>query len=147
MNDDDTKKNDEWVPKIVAFCCNWCSYGGADAAGMGRFQQPASIRIIRVMCSGRIDPTYPILAFMEGADGVLVSGCHIGDCHYIDGNYKTKNRYPFVEEMVSELGIEPERIMLEWISASEGEKFAETVKKLTENVRKLGPSPLKPGVK
>ena len=133
-----------WEPKIVAFCCNWCSYGGADTAGVGRMQQPASLRIIRVMCSGRIDPTYIFNAFLEGADAVLVTGCHIGDCHYIDGNFKTQVRYEFLEEMVSQLGIHPERLYLNWISASEGDKFASFTNEVTEKVRKLGPSPLRP---
>ena len=133
-----------WEPKIVAFCCNWCSYGGADTAGVGRMQQPASLRIIRVMCSGRIDPLYVLNAFLEGADAVLVTGCHIGDCHYIDGNFKTQVRYGFLEEMVRQLGIHPDRLYLNWISASEGDKFASFTKEVTKKVRKLGPSPLRP---
>jgi len=134
----------EWEPKIVAFCCNWCSYGGADSAGMGRFQQPPSTRIIRVMCSGRVDPLHVFNAFLEGADAVLVTGCHIGDCHYINGNEKTKVKYRFLEHVVRELGIEKERLRLEWISASEGEKFANFIREVTEDIKKLGPSPLKP---
>jgi F420-non-reducing hydrogenase iron-sulfur subunit len=133
-----------WDPKIVAFCCNWCSYGGADAAGMGRFQMPPTARVIRVMCSGRMDPAFILDAFLEGADGVLVTGCHIGDCHYISGNFKTEVRYKFLKAMANELGIEDSRLKLEWISASEGEKFAKTIQAVTEEVRKLGPSPLKP---
>lgn len=134
----------EWEPKIVAFCCNWCSYGGADTAGMGRFQQPPSLRIIRVMCSGRIDPMHVLNAFLEGADAVLVTGCHIGDCHYVNGNHKAELRYKFLEEMVRELGLEPARLHLNWISASEGEKFANFVRDVTAQVKELGPSPLKP---
>ncbi len=133
-----------WEPKIVAFCCNWCSYGGADSAGMGRFQQPPSVRIIRVMCSGRIDPLHVFNAFLEGADAVLVTGCHIGDCHYVNGNDKTKIKYRFLENVVRELGIEKERLQLNWISASEGEKFANFIRDVTEQIKKLGPSPLKP---
>lgn len=133
-----------WKPKIVAFCCNWCSYGGADTAGMGRFQQPASVRIVRVMCSGRIDPLHVFNAFLEGADAVLVTGCHIGDCHYVNGNDKTKLRYQFLEDMVRELGLEPDRLHLNWISASEGERFANFINDVTAKVQKLGPSPLKP---
>ncbi len=133
-----------WEPKIVAFCCNWCSYGGADSAGMGRFQQPPSTRIIRVMCSGRIDPLHVFNAFLEGADAVLVTGCHIGDCHYVNGNDKTKIKYKFLENVVRELGIEKERLQLNWISASEGEKFANFIRDVTEQIKKLGPSPLKP---
>ena len=134
----------EFVPKIVAFCCNWCSYGGADTAGVSRMQQPPTTRVIRVMCSGRIDPAFVMMAFLEGADAVLVTGCHIGDCHYIDANYKTRNRFEFLEEMVDELGLESERLRLEWISASEGEKFATAIKEVSENVKKIGPSPLRP---
>ncbi|MCX9013289.1 MAG: hydrogenase iron-sulfur subunit [Candidatus Methanoperedens sp.] len=133
-----------WEPKIVAFCCNWCSYGGADSAGMGRFQQPPSARIIRVMCSGRIDPIHVFNAFLEGADAVLVTGCHIGDCHYVNGNDKTKIKYKFLEHVVHELGLEKERLYLNWISASEGEKFANFIRDVTEEVKKIGPSPLKP---
>jgi F420-non-reducing hydrogenase iron-sulfur subunit len=133
-----------WEPKIIAFCCNWCSYGGADSAGMGRFQQPASTRIIRVMCSGRIDPLHVFNAFLEGADAVLVTGCHIGDCHYVNGNDKTKIKYKYLENVVHELGIEKERLQLNWISASEGEKFANFIRDVTAQIKKLGPSPLKP---
>jgi len=137
-------KSNGWEPKIVAFCCNWCSYGGADSAGMGRFQQPASTRIIRVMCSGRIDPLHVFNAFLEGADAVLVTGCHIGDCHYVNGNDKTKIKYKYLENIACELGIEKERLQLNWISASEGEKFANFIRDVTEQIKKLGPSPLKP---
>lgn len=133
-----------WEPKIVAFCCNWCSYGGADSAGMGRFQQPASTRIIRVMCSGRIDPLHVFNAFLEGADAVLVTGCHIGDCHYVNGNDKTKIKFKYLENVARELGIEKERLQLNWISASEGERFANFIRDVTEQIKKLGPSPLKP---
>lgn len=134
----------EFVPKIVVFCCNWCSYAGADMAGVSRMQYPPNIRIIKVMCSGRIDPIFVLMSFMEGTDGVLVTGCHIGDCHYIDGNYKTQNRFEILSEMMNELGLEKERLRLEWISATEGEKFANVVKEVVEQVKKLGPSPLKP---
>ena len=134
----------EWEPKIVAFCCNWCSYGGADTAGMGRFQQPASTRVIRVMCSGRIDPLHVFNAFLKGADAVLVTGCHLGDCHYVNGNEKTEVRYKFLEDMLQQLGLEPERLHLNWISASEGERFAHFIRDVTAKVKELGPSPLKP---
>jgi len=139
-----TGKTEGWEPKIVAFCCNWCSYGGADSAGMGRFQQPPTARIIRVMCSGRIDPLHVFNAFLEGADAVLVTGCHIGDCHYVNGNDKTKIKYKFLENVVRELGLEKERLQLNWISASEGEKFANFIRTVTEQIKTLGPSPLKP---
>jgi F420-non-reducing hydrogenase iron-sulfur subunit len=137
-------KTNGWEPKIVAFCCNWCSYGGADSAGMGRFQQPPTTRIIRVMCSGRIDPLHVFNAFLEGADAVLVTGCHIGDCHYVNGNDKTKIKYKYLENVVRELGIEKDRLQLNWISASEGEKFANFIRDVTEQIKKLGPSPIKP---
>ncbi|MCE8425491.1 MAG: hydrogenase iron-sulfur subunit [Candidatus Methanoperedens sp.] len=137
-------KTNGWEPKMVVFCCNWCSYGGADSAGMGRFQQPASARIIRVMCSGRIDPLHVFNAFLEGADAVLVTGCHIGDCHYVNGNDKTKIKYRYLENVVHELGIEKERLQLNWISASEGERFANFIRDVTAQIKKLGPSPLKP---
>jgi F420-non-reducing hydrogenase iron-sulfur subunit len=136
--------NNGWEPKIVAFCCNWCSYGGADTAGMGRFQQPASTRVIRVMCSGRIDPLHVYMAFLEGADAVLVTGCHLGDCHYVNGNEKTELKYQFLEEMVKQLGLKPERLYLNWISASEGERFANFINEVTAKVKEIGPSPLKP---
>ncbi|MEA3293625.1 MAG: hydrogenase iron-sulfur subunit [Euryarchaeota archaeon] len=136
--------NNDWEPKIVAFCCNWCSYGGADTAGMGRFQQPASTRVIRVMCSGRIDPLHVYMAFLEGADAVLVTGCHLGDCHYVNGNEKTELKYQFLEEMVKQLGLKPERLYLNWISASEGERFANFINEVTAKVKEIGPSPLKP---
>ena len=142
--DEKSPETGGWEPKIVAFCCNWCSYGGADSAGMGRFQQPASARIMRVMCSGRIDPVHVFNAFLEGADAVLVTGCHIGDCHYVNGNDKTKIKYKFLEDTIRELGIEKERLYLNWISASEGEKFANFIRDVTEEVKKIGPSPLKP---
>ncbi len=138
------KARNGWEPKIVAFCCNWCSYGGADSAGMGRFQQPPSARIIRVMCSGRIDPLHVFNAFLEGADAVLVTGCHIGDCHYVNGNDKTKIKFKFLENVTRELGLEKERLQLNWISASEGEKFANFIREVTAQIKKLGPSPLKP---
>ncbi len=136
----------EFDPKIVAFCCNWCSYAGADLAGVSRMQYPPNVRIIKVMCSGRIDPLFVLMAFLEGADAVLITGCHIGDCHYIDANYKTKNRFDFLKEMVAELGIGEERLRLEWISATEGEKFADMVKETVEKIKKIGPSPLRPEV-
>jgi len=128
-------------PKIVGFCCNWCSYAGADLAGVSRFQYPPNIRIIRVMCSGRVDPTFILKALEVGADGVLVAGCHPGDCHYIAGNYKTARRIPLLKKMLGQLGIESERVRLEWVSASEGAKFAEVVTDFTQTIKKLGPGP------
>ncbi|MEE8168355.1 MAG: hydrogenase iron-sulfur subunit [Candidatus Hydrothermarchaeales archaeon] len=134
---------DDYEPKILGFLCNWCSYGGADLAGTSRLQYPPNVRIIRVMCTGRIDPVFIIKAFAEGADGVLVSGCHPGDCHYVTGNYKAEKRISFIHEILEDLGIEKDRLLLTWISANEGEKFARTIKDFTATIKKLGPSPVK----
>ncbi len=131
-------------PKIIGFLCNWCSYAGADLAGVSRIQYPPNIRIIRVMCSGRIDPAFILEAFKDGADGVLVGGCHLpSDCHYISGNFKAVRRINLLKKVLGEFGIEPERVRLEWISASEGDKFAAVVRDMTEQIRKLGPSQVK----
>jgi len=143
VNSSGKAEAEEWQPKILAFCCNWCSYAGADAAGLERRQTPPTIRVIRVMCSGRIDPAFALMGFLEGADAVLITGCHIGDCHYVDANYKTRNRFEFLKEFVDELGLEPERLRLQWISASEGAIFADMVREVTENVKKVGPSPFR----
>ena len=131
---------DNFEPKIVAFCCNWCSYAGADLAGTSRIQYSPNIRVIRVMCSGRVNPLFIIKALSIGADGVLVLGCHPGDCHYIEGNYKTMRRIPLLKKMMKQLGIEEERVRLEWVSASEGAKFAEVANNFTQTIRNLGPS-------
>ncbi len=127
-------------PVIVGFCCNWCSYAGADLAGVSRFQYPPNLRIIRVMCSGMVHPNLVIDALTKGADGVLICGCHIGDCHYLDGNVKAENRKEAIELMLEDFGVEPERFRLEWVSASEGPRFAEVIREMTESVRALGPS-------
>ena len=128
-----------WEPRIIAFLCYWCSYTGADNAGTARLKYPPNADIIRVMCSGRIDPELITTAFARGADGVMVCGCHIGDCHYISGNHKTMARMPLLKHTLIELGIEPDRFVHEWVSAAEGEKFARLVREVTENVRRLGP--------
>jgi len=134
----------EFEPKIIGFLCNWCSYAGADLAGVSRIQYPSNIRIIRVMCSGRIDPTFILEALKDGADGVLVAGCHLpSDCHYISGNFKTLRRVTLLKKVLQDFGIEPKRVRLEWISASEGDKFAAVVRDMVEEIKKLGPSPLK----
>jgi F420-non-reducing hydrogenase iron-sulfur subunit len=134
----------EFEPKIIGFLCNWCSYAGADLAGVSRIQYPPNIRIIRVMCSGRIDPTFILEALKDGADGVLVAGCHLpSDCHYISGNFKTLRRVTLLKKVLRDFGIEPKRVRLEWISASEGDKFAAVVRDMVEEIKKLGPSPLK----
>ncbi len=136
-------RDGEFHPHILMFCCNWCSYAGADLAGVSRFQYPPSVRIIRVMCSGRIDPAFILEGFRRGADGVLLTGCHIGDCHYLKGNEYTRDRMTHVKPLLEILGIEPQRFRLEWISASEGRKFADTVTEFTETIQKLGPLKLK----
>ncbi|PIU55847.1 MAG: methyl-viologen-reducing hydrogenase subunit delta [Chloroflexi bacterium CG07_land_8_20_14_0_80_45_17] len=133
----------EFEPKILAFCCNWCSYAGADLAGVSRLQYPPNIRIIRLMCSGRVEPEFVVKALSSGADGVLVLGCHIGDCHYMYGNHRTKKRMAILEKILGYLGIDPRRMRLEWISAAEGARFAEVVTEFTEEMRRLGPNPLK----
>jgi F420-non-reducing hydrogenase iron-sulfur subunit len=128
-----------WEPRIVAFLCYWCSYTGADNAGTARMKYPPNVDIIRVMCSGRIDPELVTTAFARGADGVMVLGCHIGDCHYIAGNHKTMARMPLLKRMLVDLGLEPGRFFHDWVSAAEGEKFARVVREVTERVRALGP--------
>ncbi len=126
-------------PKIVGFLCNWCSYTGADLAGTARTIYPPNVRVIRVMCSGRVEPGFVLKALSDGADGVLIAGCHPGDCHYQEGNFKTMRRFPLLKKVLGQLGVEEERVRLEWISASEGDRFARVVKEMTEGIRALGP--------
>lgn len=126
-------------PKIVGFLCNWCTYTGADLAGTARIKYAPNVRVIRVMCSGRVDPTFVIKAFTDGADAVLVAGCHPGDCHYIEGNYKTLRRMELLSQYLNQYGIDPRRFRLEWVSASEGDRWAAVVNEMTEVVRQLGP--------
>ncbi len=133
----------DFEPKIVAFLCNWCAYAGADLAGTSRIQYPPNIRPIRVMCSGRVDPIFILEALKLGADGVLVAGCHPGDCHYQSGNYKAVRRVELVRKLLEELGLEPERVKFVYVSASEGRRFAEVVKEFVEELKKLGPNPLR----
>jgi F420-non-reducing hydrogenase iron-sulfur subunit len=133
------KDNINFEPRIVAFLCNWCSYTGADLAGVSRLQSSPCVRIIRTMCSGRVDPSFILRAFQLGADGVLIGGCHIGDCHYSEGNYKALRRYELMKILLNEFGIDPERLRLEWISASEGEKFARVTLEFEKQIRELGP--------
>lgn len=133
----------KFEPKIMAFVCNWCTYAGADLAGTSRIQYPPNIRIIRMMCSGSLDPTYVLKVLLEGADGVLIGGCHPGDCHYISGNLKARRRVAILKSVLEDVGLEPERVWLRWISASEGAYFAETVREIVEHIRALGPNPLK----
>ena len=129
----------QFEPRIVAFFCNWCTYTAADLAGISRLKYAANVRVIRVMCSGRVDPQFVLDAFAEGADGVLIGGCHPGDCHYQSGNFKARRRVAILRNILSQLGIPEERVWLRWISASEGKLFAETVTEMTEAVRKMGP--------
>ncbi len=133
---------EEFEPKIVGFLCNWCSYTGADLAGTSRIQYPPNIRVIRVMCSSSVDPIYIVRALMEGADGVLIGGCHPGDCHYIDGNYKARRRVVLLKNILETLGMEEERVWIRWVSASEGQKFADTVTEMVDTIKKLGPNPI-----
>jgi len=142
MEEKKKQKNSEWEPKIIAFLCNWCSYAGADLAGTSRLQYPPSIRIIRVPCSGRINPIYIVNALMDGADGVMVSGCHPGDCHYLEGNLFARRRFTVLKKMLTTVGIESDRVQFTWVSASEGNRFADVVREVTEKVVALGPNPL-----
>jgi F420-non-reducing hydrogenase iron-sulfur subunit len=132
---------EEFEPLIIGFCCNWCSYAGADLAGVSRLQYPPNMRIVRVMCSGMVHPNLVIDALTKGADGVIICGCHIGDCHYLEGNVKAENRKEAIELLLEDFGLEPERFRLEWVSASEGPRFAEVMRNMTETIRQLGPSP------
>ncbi|MEE8183651.1 MAG: hydrogenase iron-sulfur subunit [Thermoplasmata archaeon] len=138
-------EEEEYEPLIIAFCCNWCSYAGADLAGVSRFQYPPNIRVIRMMCSGMVHPNLVMDALTKGADGVIICGCHIGDCHYLEGNVVTEKRADAIELMLEDFGLEPERFRLEWISASEGDKFARVMNEMVEAVKALGPSPYKMG--
>jgi F420-non-reducing hydrogenase iron-sulfur subunit len=133
----------EFKPTIVSFLCNWCSYTGADLAGTSRMTYAPNIRVIRVMCSGRVDPTFVLSAFREGADGVLICGCHPGDCHYHEGNYKCLRRYHLLQKYLQQMGIHRDRLRLAWISASEGKQFAELADEMTDTVKALGPCEIK----
>ncbi|MBS3816608.1 MAG: hydrogenase iron-sulfur subunit [Candidatus Thermoplasmatota archaeon] len=130
---------EDFEPKIIAFLCNWCSYAGADLAGVSREQYPPNILNIKVMCSSRVSPEHVFESLQEGADGVLIAGCHPGDCHYINGNYKTIRKADMIKKMMRDFGVNPERLRLEWISSAEGGKFAEVMKDMTEEIRELGP--------
>ena len=134
---------DAFEPLIVSFCCNWCSYAGADLAGVSRLQYPPNIRIVRVMCSGMVHPNLVIDALTKGADGVLMCGCHPGDCHYKEGNLKAEKRAEAITLMLEDFGLEAERFRLEWVSASEGPRFAQVAREFTKKIKELGPSPYK----
>ncbi|MEJ5391650.1 MAG: hydrogenase iron-sulfur subunit [candidate division WOR-3 bacterium] len=133
----------QFEPQIVGFLCNWCTYAGADLAGTSRIQYPPNMRPIRVMCSAAVDSVYIVRALMEGADGVFIGGCHPGDCHYVSGNYKTRRRMVLFNSIMRSLGLDQERVLLRWISAAEGKRFAETITEFTEKLRQKGPSPFK----
>mgnify|MGYP001817814062 CR=1 FL=1 len=135
-------KNDTngWEPKIIAFLCNWCSYAGADLAGVGRIQYPSSIRVIRVPCSGRINPSFILACLQHGADGVLVCGCHPGDCHYLTGNYSARRKFALLKGLLEYVGLEEGRVQFSWVSAAEGPRFADVVTNVTETIKALGPA-------
>ncbi len=134
------QNNKDWSPRIVAFLCNWCSYAGADLAGVSRMQYAPNIRIIRVPCSGRINPLHIVFALRQGADGVLVSGCHPGDCHYISGNYVARRKFNMLKNFLEHVGINPERVQFSWVSAAEGARFAALVEKVVQDVKNIGPT-------
>ena len=130
-------------PRIVAFLCNWCAYTGADLAGTSRLQYPPNVRAIRVMCTGGVDPIYVIKALLEGADGVLIGGCHPGDCHYQSGNLKARRRMAILSSILEQLGLDPDRVWLRWISASEGKVFADTIQEMVQVLEEKGPNPMR----
>jgi len=134
-----TNELDHWEPKIITFLCNWCSYAGADLAGVSRIQYPPNIRIVRVPCSGRISPYYLLKSLQVGWDGVLISGCHPGDCHYLSGNLVARRRFAVLKDLLDFFGIEPGRVNFSWVSAAEGERFAKIVRKVVKKIQKLGP--------
>ncbi len=134
-----SEQKTEFEPNIIGFLCNWCSYAGADLAGTSRIQYPPNIKIIRVMCSGRVNPMFVVNALQQGADGVLIGGCHPGDCHYQQGNFLARRRISILKKLLEFMGIEPDRVRMTWVSAAEGKKFAEVVQEVTEDIRKLGP--------
>ncbi len=134
---------EDFEPRIIAFLCNWCTYAGADLAGTSRLQYPPNVRIIRLMCSGALDPVYVVKALLEGADGVFIGGCHPGDCHYQNGNYKARRRVAILKKILEQTGFDPDRVRLRWISASEGRLFADTMTELVETIRAKGPNPLR----
>ncbi len=134
------ESSEAFEPTIIAFVCNWCTYTAADLAGTSRLSYPRNVRLIRVMCTGMVDPQYIIKAFLEGADGVLVSGCHPGDCHYLNGNYKARRRIKLLKEILPQFGIDDRRLRLTWIGASDGIQFAETMRRLAAQLKSLGPA-------
>ncbi len=137
------ESSEEFEPKIVGFLCKWCTSSAADLAGTARIQYPPNIRIIRLMCSGSVDSAYLIKALIEGADGVLMGGCHPGDCHYMEGNYKARRRVALAKDILNTLGLESDRVWIRWIGADEGRKFADTITEMTQELKKMGPNPMK----
>jgi F420-non-reducing hydrogenase iron-sulfur subunit len=135
----------DFRPRVIVFCCNWCAYAGADLAGVSRLKISPHFRVVRTMCSGRVDPELILEAFAGGADGIMVAGCHPGDCHYMEGNYKTMRRMAFLKKLVADLGLEEDRLALEWVSAGEGHRFREVINGFVDRVIALGPSPLRKG--
>jgi F420-non-reducing hydrogenase iron-sulfur subunit len=133
----------DFEPKIIGFLCNWCSYTGADLAGVSRLQYPPNFVPIRIMCTGAMDPAYAIKSLLNGADAILIAGCHPGDCHYLTGNYKARRRVAVLKELLKNMGFDEKRVWLEWISASEGQKFADTVNRMVKEIKELGPNPYK----
>jgi coenzyme F420-reducing hydrogenase delta subunit len=129
----------EFEPNIVAFLCNWCSYAGADLTGTSRIHYPPNVKVIRVMCAGRMNPLFVVQALRQGADGVLISGCHPGECHYLKGNYLARRRFMLMRNLLGFIGINPLRLRMSWVSASEGKKFADVVTTVTEDIKKIGP--------
>lgn len=138
------QNNEKFEPRIIAFFCTWCTYTATDLAGISRMTYPPNVRVVRLMCSGRVDPQFILSAFREGADGVLIGGCHPGDCHYQEGNYKALRRYKLMKKMLQQMGIESERLRQEWISASEGDRVQSVITEMTEQIRQLGPLTLEP---
>ncbi|KPJ48955.1 methyl-viologen-reducing hydrogenase subunit delta [candidate division TA06 bacterium DG_26] len=136
------KETGKFEPRILVLTCNWCSYAGADLAGVSRMQYPTNVRLMRVMCSGRVTPAMLLYAFEKGIDGVIYSGCHIGDCHYISGNEKAIKVYEKTKRLMEALGLDPRRLRQEWVSAAEGERFAGIMTDFTEELKKLGPNPI-----
>jgi len=140
MSAEKSRKQESWEPKIVAFLCNWCSYAGADLAGISRIQYPANVRVIRVPCSGRINPVFILKALQSGADAVLVSGCHPGDCHYVSGNYYARRKFEIFHRLLDYIGLEKGRVFFSWVSAAEGENFGRLITHVVDEVKKLGPA-------
>ena len=137
---DENQQNEGWEPKIIAIVCNWCTYAGADLAGISRIQYPPNVRIIRVPCTGRINPFYIVKAMQEGADGVIVSGCHPGECHYLTGNMIARRKFAMLKSLLTYIGVEGDRAMFTWVSASEGERFAKVIRQVTGAVKAIGPA-------